>query len=228
MKKTNNKTTLHIIFLVFILLTLLCLFGAITTITDANAGLSVLFFVLTLMFGFSGTVTLIMFIAYYNSLVKNKNKIEESLSLIDVYLKMRFDLVPNLVNTVKGYMEHEKEVLHEITLLRSQAKKAQNEEERIALSNELAMQMKNIFIAVENYPELKASKLFLNLTEQLRDVENKIAASRRFYNANINVYNNKVQTFPSSIIANSYGFKTEKMFQIDINEKVLPSVSLTE
>lgn len=228
MKKTNNKTTLNLIFLVFILLTLLCLFGAITTITGGNAGLSVLFFVLTLIFGFSGTVTLIMFIAYYNSLIKNKNKIEESLSLIDVYLKMRFDLVPNLVNTVKGYMEHEKEVLHEITLLRSQVKKAQNEEERIALSNELVMQMKNIFVAVENYPELKASKLFLNLTEQLRDVENKIAASRRFYNANINVYNNKVQTFPSSIIANSYGFKTEKMFQIDINEKVLPSVNLTE
>jgi LemA protein len=186
------------------------------------------FLILTAFFGIISLITLFFFIGEYNTLVRKKNKISESFALMDVYLKMRFDLVPNLVRSVKGYMEHEQSVLKEITLLRKQANKANGEEEMISLSNQLAGHMAEIFISVENYPELKADKVFLNLMEQLRDVENKIAASRRFYNTSVRGYNNSVQSFPSNVIAKSYGFALEKSFEIEVNERVLPKFSLTE
>ena len=228
MKKTGGKSTLTLIILSFIIVTILCLFGATTTFVGLETSISTVFFVLTLLCVLFGIVTTFVFISYYNSLVRYKNKISESLSLIDVYLKMRFDLVPNLVAVVKEYMKHERQVLTHITKLRKQSQTAQTEQERIELSNELTSELKTFFVAVENYPDLKANKLFLTLMEDLRDIENKIAASRRFYNANINSYNNKVQTFPSSIIAKSYGFETQKLFTIELNETILAKVSLTE
>lgn len=228
MEKSHNKKTLNIIILIFVLITLLCLFGAITTISGQDTVLSVVFFILTILFGLIGIILLTVFVAYYNKFVRYKNKVAESLSMIDIHLKLRFDLVPSLVEVVKGYAQHEKDVFEKIATLRKEALTSNDDKDLIKISNDLVVQMKKMFIIVEDYPKLKANNLFLKLMEDLRDIENKISASRRFYNANVNQYNILVEGFPSNLVAGKYNFQKIDMFKIAVNEKILPKVNLTE
>lgn len=182
---------------------------------------------------FFGVLTIIVFVILmsfsvgnYNHFVKLKNRVDQSLSLIDVYLKMRFDLVPNLVNAVKGYMKHEKEVLKTIVEIRNKGIEAKDTHEKIDLANKIVPEMKKIMFLAEDYPELQSDKLFKSLMDELSLIENKIAASRRFYNSNIKEYNNAVETFPSNLIASAYGFEKKEMFKIEVNEKIVVNVDL--
>ena len=171
------------------------------------------------------TVALIItHISIYNKMVRYKNKVKESLALIDIHLKLRFDLVPNLVNTVKGYAKHEKEVLTEVTRLRNLAVKATDESQKLDYSNQLVPQMKSLIAVAESYPDLKAQPLFKNLMEQLGDIEDRIVSARRIYDCNVNEYNSLIQTFPSNLLAKTYGYTKEVLFKIDANERVLPVV----
>ena len=146
-------------------------------------------------------VVLYIFITY-NSFVSRKNKIKQAISGIDVYLTQRFDLIPNLVECVKGYMTYEKETLTEITKMRQSYLQTRNLQEGEKLNNEC----NKIMAVAENYPELKASEQFLNLQKNLTKMESQLQAARRIYNSEVNVYNNKIQMFPNVIIANMFGF----------------------
>ncbi|MBI4833880.1 MAG: LemA family protein [Planctomycetes bacterium] len=161
-------------------------------------------------------VLLIILIAIYNSLVSLKNHIKESWADIDVQMKRRYDLIPNLVETVKGYAAHEKEVFEKVTEARNKAF-ANNGRYSSQSVDENAMigTLKTLFAVSERYPELKANENFLKLQQELVDTEDKIAAARRFFNGNIRDYNNKVQMFPSSIIAGMFGFKAEDFFEVE-------------
>lgn len=171
-------------------------------------------------------VPLITWAVIYNQFIKYKNKVAESLSLVDVQLKLRFDLVPNLVEVVKGYAKHESETLQKIVELRNKANSAIDEKEKIELSNELVSEMRNMFVIVEAYPQLKANEVYLKLMNELSEVEDRISASRRFYNSNVNAFNNLTETFPSNLIAKMYGFKKQDLFRVDTAEKLLPKVEL--
>lgn len=166
-----------------------------------------------------GFVFLITIVGIRNGLVRMKNKVEESLALVDIQLKNRFDLIPNLVNVVKGYAEHEKSVFTQVTKLRNLALKTNEEKEKIDCANKILPLMKTIFAVSENYPELKASSVFKNLMEELSFVEDRIAAARRIYDSNVNIYNTKIEVFPQDLIANLFGFEKVEYFRIDTNEK---------
>jgi len=161
----------------------------------------------------------------YNSLIKSKNRTEEAWSDIDVQLKRRHDLIPNLIATVKGYANHENEVFVKVTEARSQAMQAKSIDDKIQSENQLMGTLKSLFAVAENYPELKANQNFLKLQTELTDTENKIQASRRFYNGNVRDFNTKIQVFPTNIIANTLGFKTYKFFEASEDEKELPIVN---
>lgn len=155
----------------------------------------------------------------YNSLVRLRNRAEEAWSDIDVQLKRRHDLIPNLVNTVQGYATHERELFEKVTAARAQAVSAGNVQEQAKAENALSGTLKSLFAVAENYPDLKANQNFLELQEELSDTENKIQAARRFYNTMVMELNTKIQTFPSSIIAGTFGFHTREFFEIDDAEK---------
>lgn len=161
----------------------------------------------------------------YNSLVTAKIRISEALSHIDVQLKRRTDLIPNLVETVKGYAKHEKEVLEKVTEARANLMSAKGTEEKAEANNMLSDTLKSLFAVAENYPDLKASQNFLNLQEELSDTENKIAYSRQFYNSNVMDYNTKLTIFPNSIIANMFHFKEAEFFAADEADKKPVKVS---
>jgi len=150
----------------------------------------------------------------YNSLVRIRNRVENAWAQIDVQLKRRYDLIPNLVETVKGYMKHERGTLEDLTRARtslmnpSLTKKAQ-------ASNQISEALKTIFAVAENYPKLQASKNFLQLQEELSGTESKIAYARQFYNDSVLILNQKVQTFPSKVIASMFGFKEKEYFEIE-------------
>jgi len=165
-------------------------------------------------------------ISIYNKIIKNKNKVKESFSLIDVQLKLRFDLIPNLVTIVKKYASHEKEVLTEITKLRNLAEKTTNEKEKLDYANKMVPQMKNLIAIAEGYPELKSSMVFKSLMEQLSDVEDRIAASRRIYDSNVSRYNTLIEEFPNNIIAKIFGYKRETVFRIDIGENIMQKIDM--
>ncbi len=173
-----------------------------------------------------GTVALIIVLAavvyivyLYNSLVSWRNRVKESWSDIEVQLKRRMDLIPNLIESVKGYMQHEKSVLEEVTKARTQMMNAQNPEDYAQAENLLSGALKSLFAVSENYPDLKANENFLELQRELADTENKIQASRRFYNATVRDYNTKIETVPSNIVASIFKFESEKFFELDENEK---------
>lgn len=147
----------------------------------------------------------------YNMLIGKKNRVKQAYSGIDVYLTQRFDLIPNLVECVKGYMTHEKDTLEEITQMRQIYKQNKNIKDGEALNNEC----NKIIALAEDYPELKASEQFLNLQKNLSKMENQLQAARRIYNAEVNIYNNTVLMFPSNIIASLGGFKVEEFFQAE-------------
>ena len=157
-------------------------------------------------------------IGAYNKLVRYKNKVKESLALIDIQLKLRFDLIPNLVNTVKGYIKHEEAVFEDVVKLRNQAVKSQDEGKKLEVANKMVPMMKHILMLAENYPKLQADALFKSLMDELTIVEDKIVASRRIYDSNVNLYNTQIQTFPNNIFAYIFGFEREELFKIDAGE----------
>jgi LemA protein len=153
--------------------------------------------------------------ATYNTLVTARMRIQEALAQIDVQLKRRTDLIPNLVETVKGYAKHEKGVLENVTKARSALMHAETVQEKAEANNFLSDTLKSLFAVSENYPDLKASANFLSLQEELSDTENKIAYSRQFLNSNVLDYNTKIQLFPNSIVANIFNFKEAEFFAAD-------------
>jgi LemA protein len=166
-------------------------------------------------------VIIVFLVSLYNRLVKLRNRRENAFADIDVQLKQRHDLVPQLVETVKGYATHEKELLLRITEARSTAMQAKTIDEKIQAENNLASGLQGLKIAVENYPDLKANQNFLQLQEELSDIENKLAAARRFFNAATTEYNTSVESFPSNVIAGSFGFKRETLFDLGAKRQEL-------
>ncbi len=173
-------------------------------------------------------LVLIWFIATYNRFVSLRQHMKESWSDIDVELKRRYELIPNLVETVKGYAAHESETLERITTLRNQAQANHGDVASQAKDESTLMrELKHLFAVVEAYPNLKADTHFRDLQLQLSDTEDRIAASRRFFNANVRELNQLAQMFPSSIIASMTGFKSESFFELDSDaERVVPKVTL--
>ena len=164
-------------------------------------------------------VVLILFIIkLYNDLVGLREKVKNAWSQIDVQLQRRFDLIPNLVETVKGYMEHESEVLTKVTDLRSSWANAETVKEKSALDTELSGALKTIMAVSENYPDLKANQNFSQLQEELQNTENKISFSRQFYNDITTKYNIKLEVVPSNIIASLFHFKPEELFEAESEE----------
>ena len=164
-------------------------------------------------------VIALWFIGTYNGLIRLKNRVDEAWSDIDVQLKRRYDLIPNLVNTVKGYATHEKELFEKVTEARSRAMNAGNPHDKAEAENMLSGTLKSLFAVSENYPELKANTNFLELQRELSDTENKIQASRRFFNGNVMEYNTKIQVFPTNMFASMLGFMKREFFEIAESEK---------
>lgn len=175
---------------------------------------------------------IIVFLVYgfatYNIFVKLNNQVKESFSTMDVYLKKRWDLIPNIVEVVKGYAKYEKETLAEIVELRNNAYNKMNNSEKVTTNTKLSNELSKLMVIAENYPDLKANENFRNLSNQLSKIEEDIANSRKYYNGTVRVYNNKVQMFPSNVIASIFGYKEQKMFEIDNNEKENIKVKLEE
>lgn len=164
-------------------------------------------------------------ISAYNSLVKLLNRTKEAWADIDVQLKRRYDLIPNLVETVKGYAGHEKEIFEEVAQARARAMGAQNIREKGEAENALSQTLKTLFAVSEGYPELKASQNFLELQREIRDTEDKVQAARRFYNGNVRDLNIKIESFPSNIVAQIFGFKKMELFELaEAEAKEAPKV----
>jgi LemA protein len=164
-------------------------------------------------------VLVILVIGLYNRLVKLRNNRENAFADIDVQLKQRLDLIPQLVEAVKGYMKHESSVLTDITNARTNALQAKTINEKITAENQLSNALQGLKIAVEAYPDLKASQNFIQLQEEIADIENKLAAARRFFNSATKELNNAVQTFPSNILAGMFGFQREPMFDLGTDQR---------
>ena len=158
-------------------------------------------------------------IATYNGLITLRNRVDEAWSDIDVQLKRRYDLIPNLVNTVKGYATHEGQTLEKVIAARNAAMSATNPHAKAEAENALSGTLKSLFALSESYPDLKANQNFLSLQNELTDTENKILASRRFYNGNVRDFNTKLQVFPTNIIANALGFTKRDFFEVDSEEE---------
>ncbi|MCZ6703181.1 MAG: LemA family protein [Ignavibacteria bacterium] len=170
----------------------------------------------------------IFFVSIYNSLVKLRNQVKNAWSQIDVQLKRRHDLIPNLIETVKGYMTHERDTLENITRARSQAVTAEGVGEKAKAEGELTRALGKFNLVVENYPDLKANQNFLSLQEELTSTENKISFSRQNYNDQVLFFNNKIEMFPSNIMAGMFKFNKEEFFEIeDEKEKEVPKVSFS-
>ena len=167
-------------------------------------------------------VVVLWLIFAYNRFVVYGTRVKEAWSDIDVQLKRRHDLIPNLVETVKGYMTHERQVFEKVTEARSQAMGAKSKDEKLGAENALSGTLKTLFAVSENYPELKANENFLELQRELSDTENKIQAARRFYNGNVLDYNTKIDTFPTNVIAGAFGFKKEEFFGLEKEEEKEP------
>lgn len=167
----------------------------------------------------AAVLVLLYGVALYNGFVKLATRVEEAWSDIDVQLKRRYDLIPNLINTVKGYAAHESGLLQKVTEARSQAMQAGSVADHGAAENMLTGALKSLFAVAENYPDLKANTNFLELQRELSDTENKIQASRRFYNGTVMELNTKVDMFPSNIVANMFKFAKREFFEIEEGEK---------
>lgn len=173
-------------------------------------------------------IGVLYFVGNYNSLIGLRNQVKNAWAQIDVQLKRRHDLIPNLIETVKGYMNHERSTLENITNARSQAVSAQGVAEKAKAEARLTEAMGKFNLVVENYPDLKANQNFLALQEELTSTENKISFSRQSYNDQVLFYNNKIQMFPSNIIAGMFNFKLEDFFEVeDKSEKEVPKVSFS-
>lgn len=164
-------------------------------------------------------VIALFFMVSYNGFVRAKNDCEEAFSTMDVYMKKRYDLIPNLVETVKGYAKHEQETLEKVIAARNFAQGATTIEDKISGENALTGTLKSLFAISEAYPDLKANTNFLDLQGQLKSVEEDIANSRKYYNAVVKLFNNKCEMFPSNIIARIFNFAAKPMFEVDSEEE---------
>jgi len=163
-------------------------------------------------------VVILWLVFTYNGLIRRRYRVKEAWSDIDVQLKRRYDLIPNLVETVKGYATHEKEAFEKVTQARATALGAQTVHDKEAAENVLTSALKSIFAIAEAYPQLRAVESFVKLQDELSDTENKIQAARRFYNGNVMEFNTKTETFPTNLIAGIFGFKKEEFFQLQQEE----------
>ena len=163
-------------------------------------------------------------ISTYNSLVQLRNSVKDQWSQIDVHLKRRADLIPNLVETVKGYAKHEKDTLEAVINARNKAVSATNATEEMQANNELTGALTKLFALAESYPELKANTNFMDLQANLKDTEDKISFARQFYNDTVLKYKNKLEVFPSNLVAGIFGFKPEPFFEASATERETPKV----
>ncbi|MBQ7079804.1 MAG: LemA family protein [Fibrobacter sp.] len=166
-------------------------------------------------------VLILCFISMYNGLVKLRNNRENAFANIDVQLKQRYDLVPQLVSTVKGYASHEKDVLEKVTAARAAAMNATTIDEKVAADKAMSSALSGLKVSLEAYPELKANQNFLQLQTELADIENKLAAARRFFNSTTREFNNACEVFPSNIIAGMFNFKRAAMYEATENRETL-------
>lgn len=164
-------------------------------------------------------VLVLWVLSTYNSLVGLRNTCKESFSTMDVYLKKRWDLIPNLVETVKGYAKHEKSTLEEVIALRNAPYESMSDDEKVKTNQKLSQGVTKIMALAEAYPELKANENFKDLSNQLTKIEEDIANSRKYYNGTVKIYNNKVEMIPSNIVASIFGFKARTMFEVDAAER---------
>ena len=169
-------------------------------------------------------ILLIYIVATYNKLVNNKNKVENQFSQVDIQLKRRTDLIPNLVETVKGYAKHEQNTLTDVIEARNKVVSANSINEKVDANNKLTQALNKLLMLSEAYPELKANESFLSLQKDLTDTEDKITYARQFYNDSAMKYNNIIEMFPSNIVASIFKFKKFEYFKIDENEKEVPKV----
>ena len=174
-------------------------------------------------------VLVVFFMSTYNGLVKLRNNRENAFADIDVQLKQRHDLIPQLVETVKGYMKHESETLIKLTQARAAAISAKDIDRKIEAENQLSSALNGLRVSVEAYPDLKAGTNFMQLQEEMADIENKLAAVRRYFNSATKEYNNAVEVFPANLVAGMFGFRREKMFDVGEQQRVQldtpPSIS---
>ena len=175
-----------------------------------------------------GVVALLLIygIISYNSFVSLNNKVKEAFSTLDVYLKKRWDLIPNLVEVVKGYAKHEKETLEDIVKLRNSSYDSMSDSDKIKADEKLTNGINKIMAIAESYPELKASENYKELSSQLVKIEDDIANSRKYYNGVVRMFNNNVEMFPSNIIAKILGYSSKDMFEVDSNERESDKVEL--
>ena len=168
-----------------------------------------------------GIIALLLIYVFvtYNSLIKLQNIVKEAFSTMDIYLKKRWDLIPNLVEVVKTYAKHEKEVIEKITELRTNTYQDMTIDKKININEQLTQGISTIIAVSENYPELKANENFLGLSKDLTKIEEDIANSRKYYNGSVRIFNTKIQMFPSNIVANIFGFKNANMFEANAEEK---------
>ena len=168
----------------------------------------------------AGIVLIIIYaFTLYNRFIKLNNKVKEAFSTMDVYLKKRWDLIPNIVETVKGYAKHEKDTLKEVVELRNSAYDKMSDDEKIKTNEQLSSDISKIMVLAEAYPDLKANENFKDLSNQLTKIEDDIANSRKYYNGVVRIYNNKVEMFPSNIFAGLFGYKSKSMFEARANER---------
>lgn len=184
------------------------------------------------MFGWILLIVIVVALAWllmtYNGLIKSRNQTDEAWSDIDVQLKRRHDLIPNLVATVQGYASHESGVFTKVAEARSQAMQAKSIDDKIDAENQLMGTLKSLFAVAESYPDLKANQNFLQLQTELADTENKVQASRRFYNGNVRDFNTKIQVFPTNMIASFLKFTAYKFYEATEDEKALPLVDFNK
>lgn len=173
-------------------------------------------------------VLLVIVVAIFNSLVSKRNRVRQAFAGVDVHLKKRHDLIPNLVSTVEGYVQHERNVLERVTQLRAQAISGNlSSRERLDAESQISKALGNLFAVCENYPDLKANKNFLHLQAALTEIEEQISAARRFYNAAVTDYQNGVQMFPSNLIASLFGFRETEFYSIPEAERQPVKASLS-
>lgn len=175
-----------------------------------------------------GGAVIVWIILMYNDLVSIKNRVKEAWSDIDVQLKRRHDLIPNLIESVKGYMAHEKGVLENVTKARTAIMNAKSQHDVQESENMLTGALKTLFAVSENYPDLKASANFIELQRELRDTEDKIMAARRFYNTSVMTLNTKIESFPANFIAKIFSFKQAELFELQVEEeRAVPEVKFS-
>jgi LemA protein len=179
----------------------------------------------TLILIIAAVILVLFIITSYNRLIRFRNNREHAFADIDVQLKLRSDLIPNLVNAVKGYASHESETLQRVVNARNQSVAATSIDDKIAADNALTSALSGLRVTLEAYPDLKASQNFLQLQTELSDVENKLAAVRRFFNSATREYNNKTEIFPSNLIASMFGFKRETMYDLGVEQRATLEVA---